>query len=66
MERTHTTRSTLLLELRARSETLEAVVDAARAGADAIVLEAIASDPITVDALSGFEATIDVNLRNST
>ncbi len=33
--------------------------------ADAIVLEAIASDPITVNALSGFEATIDVNLRNS-
>ncbi len=42
MDRTDITNSTLLLELRAARETLEAIVEAARAGADAVVLEAIA------------------------
>lgn len=59
MDRNLTTCSRLLLELKAQSETLEAIVDAAQAGADAIVLEAIASDPIPVDALPGLEATIE-------
>lgn len=40
------------LELRAEKETREAIIAAAAAGAAAIVLEAMASDPIPVDALS--------------
>lgn len=55
----------MLLELRAQSETLEAIVDAARAGAEAIVLEAMASDSIPVEALSDCDATIDANPRHS-
>lgn len=65
MDSTDTTRSTLVMELKAARETLEAIVEAAHAGADAVVLEAIASDPIPVDALSGSEATTDVNPRQS-
>lgn len=41
----------LLLELQAERETREAIIHAARAGADAVVLEAIASDPIPVEAV---------------
>lgn len=63
MDSTDITNSTLLLELRAARETLEATVEAARAGADAVVLEAIASDPIPVEALSGSEATTGVHQR---
>lgn len=63
MDRTDITNSTLLLELRAARETLEAIVEAARAGADAVVLEAIASDPIPVEALSGSEATTGAHPR---
>lgn len=43
--------STVELELRAERETREAIIAAAAAGADAVVLEAIASDPIPVDTL---------------
>lgn len=39
------------LELRAEKETREAIIAAATAGADAVGLEAMASDPIPVDAL---------------
>ncbi len=39
------------LELQAEKETREAIIAAAIAGADAVVLEAIASDPVPVGAL---------------
>jgi hypothetical protein len=45
------------LELRAERETREAIIAAATAGADAVVLEAIASDPIPVDALNDGRST---------
>lgn len=51
MENKDSTDRDLLLELRAERETREAIIDAAQAGADAVVLEAIASDPIPVEAV---------------
>ncbi len=51
MEITKSTDHRLLLELRAERETREAIIDAAQAGADSVVLEAIASDPIPVEAV---------------
>lgn len=51
MEITKSIDHRLLLELRAERETREAILDAAQAGADSVVLEAIASDPIPVEAV---------------
>lgn len=51
MTRNRRNTHTIELELRAERETREAIIAAAVAGADAVVLEAIASDPIPLDAV---------------